>query len=160
MGLLNNLLNKKEKDPVKKTSVKKTGSVRAAKASTATAEKTKHDHTHTEKESKKEVKAVSNVKLAKNSTAYKILVKPLVTEKSAVQESKGKYSFVVSRLANKTEVKTAIVQIYGVKPLKVNIVNVDGRQVRSGRSLGRRSDYKKAVVTLPSGSTIDIHAGV
>ncbi len=161
MGLLDNWREKKATDTLKKTGAKKAGSVVATKEKTAGAAKTKSEpkekkHVHTATEAK----PVSTVKVAKGSTAYKILIKPLVTEKSAIEESKGKYSFMVNRVANKAEVKTAVAEIYGVKPVKVNIVNVDGRPVRFGRSMGRRSDYKKATVTLPKGSTIDIHAGV
>ncbi|OGH91861.1 MAG: 50S ribosomal protein L23 [Candidatus Magasanikbacteria bacterium RIFOXYD2_FULL_39_9] len=87
-------------------------------------------------------------------------MKPLVTEKSAIAESKNKYSFLVAKAANKNQVKTAVAEIYGVQPTQVNIANVEGRAVRFGRSAGRRGDYKKAIVTLPAGKTIDIHTGV
>ncbi len=166
MGLLNNWLHKKEKDQLKDASEKKTSKVLVAKEKTVKAT-TKHvGHNHDEEKvskTKKEKEAEpvkSKLKLSNHSTAYKVLVKPLVTEKSAIAESKNKYSFIVNRNANKNQVREAVAEIYGVKAIKVNIVNTDGRPMRFGRSMGRRSDYKKAIVTLPVGSTIDIHAGV
>lgn len=159
MGLLNNWLHKKDKDQLKDAGEKKPRPVKVA------TEKTKSDtkhvgHDHVEAKGKEAKPVKSKLKLSNHSTAYKVLVKPLVTEKSAIAESKNKYSFVIDRTANKNQVKQAIAEIYGVKVAKVNIVNTDGRPMRFGRSMGRRSDYKKAIVTLPTGSTIDIHAGV
>ncbi len=167
MGLLNNWIHKKEKDQLKDASEKKTPKVLVAKEKAvkakAVAKHVGHDHDE-EKVSKTKEKetapAKSKLKLSNHSTAYKVLLKPLVTEKSAIAESKNKYSFVVSRNANKNQVREAVAEIYGVKAVKVNIINTDGRPMRFGRSMGRRSDYKKAIVTLPAGSTIDIHAGV
>lgn len=96
----------------------------------------------------------------KNVLASKVLIKPLVTEKSAVAESLNKYSFLINRSANKYQVKQAIFEVYGVKPLSVNVMNVQGKWVRFGRTTGRHSDFRKAVVTLPKGKTIAIHKGV
>ena len=100
------------------------------------------------------------VKLSEHSVAHKVLVKPLITEKSAAAESDIKYSFVVARSANKNQIKMAVEEIYGVKPAQVNVANIAGHQARFGRTMGRRSDYKKAIVTLPEGKTINIHTGV
>jgi large subunit ribosomal protein L23 len=72
----------------------------------------------------------------------------------------NKYSFVVQKDANKNQIMQAVQELYGVKPVSVNMINVDGRRVRFGRSMGRRSDYKKAIVTLPKGKAITIHEGV
>lgn len=167
MGLINNWLHKKEKDQLKDASEKKTPKVLVAKEKAvkakAVAKHVGHDHDEekiSKTKEKETVPAKSKLKLSNHSTAYKVLVKPLVTEKSAIAESKNKYSFVVSRNANKNQVREAVAEIYGVRAVKVNIINTDGRPMRFGRSMGRRSDYKKAIVTLPAGSTIDIHAGV
>ncbi|PIT88695.1 MAG: 50S ribosomal protein L23 [Candidatus Magasanikbacteria bacterium CG10_big_fil_rev_8_21_14_0_10_36_32] len=92
--------------------------------------------------------------------AEKIIIKPLVTEKTAVMESLNKYGFIVSRQATKEQIKRAVNELYGIKPIAVNMVNVQGKSVRFGRNNGRRSDYKKALVTLPIGKTITIHEGV
>ncbi len=163
MGLINNWLNKKDKEQLSKAGEKKspvttTVAKTKTKSSAHVAEKTeKKEHDHAEHEPK-HVK--SNVKVSAHSTSFKILVKPLVTEKSAIAESKNKYSFLVAKSANKNQVKTAVAEIYGVQPTRVNIANVEGRAVRFGKSAGRRGDYKKAIVTLPAGKTIDIHTGV
>ena len=143
MGLLNNFLHRKQKkDQLTKIGEKQSAPLVVAKPAG---------------ESKvKEVK----VKLANHNLAYKILVKPLVTEKSAIAESKNKYSFVVVKSANKNQIKTAIEEVYGVKPSNINVANMEGRRVRFGKSMGRRNDYKKAIITLPEGKTIDIHTGV
>ncbi|KKP59630.1 MAG: 50S ribosomal protein L23 [Candidatus Magasanikbacteria bacterium GW2011_GWC2_34_16] len=92
--------------------------------------------------------------------ANKVLVRPLITEKSAVMQSNNKYGFVVGRSATKTQIKKAIKEAYDVMPTSVNTINMDGKRVRFGRSNGRRSDFKKALITLPAGKTITIHEGV
>lgn len=146
VGLLNNWLNKNKKEQLKKT-----GEVKVAKKEPKKEVATKEEETEVKKE---------KIKLPAQSIAYKILVKPLVTEKSAVAESMNKYSFVVMAGASKFQIKKAVEDVYGVKPIIVNIINVEGRRVRFGRTQGRRSDFKKAVVTLPKGKIIDIHVGV
>lgn len=95
-----------------------------------------------------------------HNKAYYHLVKPLITEKAANLGAEGKYFFAVSAASNKIEVAKAIENVYGVKPLAVNIVNVSGKKVRYGRLSGRRKDWKKAIVTLPKGKTINIYEGV
>ena len=145
MGLLNNWLQKKKKEQLNKTGAK--------------AKPVEVAPVHATKEKEQETKK-HKIKLSANSVAYKVLVKPLVTEKSAVAESRNKYSFVVARSVNKNQIKKAVEEIYGVKPAVVNVMNVEGRRLRFGRSAGRRSDFKKAIVTLPAGKTIDIHSGV
>jgi len=92
--------------------------------------------------------------------SYRVLVKPLITEKAAVAESNNKYSFVVSRFATKDQIKQAVFEAYGVEPKVVNVANINGRRVRFGRHFGRRGDYRKAIITLPKGQTISIHEGV
>lgn len=92
--------------------------------------------------------------------ANRVLVKPLVTEKSARMESAGTYTFMVDVNANKILVKQAIKDIFGVVPTDVRIMNVEGKRVRFAGKEGKRRDAKKAIVTLPKGQTIQIHAGV
>ena len=95
-----------------------------------------------------------------NGQAYRILVRPLVTEKAANMGVQDKYAFAVSGSANKIEVAKAIFEVYGVKPKAVNIINLMGKRVRYGKTAGRRSDWKKAIVTLPKGKTIKVYEGV
>jgi len=96
----------------------------------------------------------------KNSVAYRILVKPLVTEKAANLGSLNQYAFVVSDSANKIDVAKAIFEVYGVKPEKVNIIKVKGKVVSRGKITGKRKDFKKALVSLKKGDSISIYEGV
>jgi large subunit ribosomal protein L23 len=111
------------------------------------------------KEVKKE-KGKEAGEIKKDSAAYRILIKPLVTEKAANLSAENKYVFAVAPRANKIEVARAIKDVYGVKPVKVNIVKVRGKQVRYGRTLGKRKDWKKAIITLPAGESINVYEGV
>lgn len=92
--------------------------------------------------------------------AYKVLVKPLITEKAADLGSQDKYVFEVGVSSNKIEVAKAVNEVYGVKPVSVNIVNMKGKTKRQGRHMGKRRDWKKAIITLPKGKTINIYEGV
>jgi len=98
------------------------------------------------------------------TTIYDVLVRPLVTEKSSYQSSKLKqYSFVVADRATKSMVKDAVETLFDVSVVRVNIVNAPakrGRRARSRRLLVRRPSYKKAIVTLADGETLEIFEGV
>ena len=87
--------------------------------------------------------------------ARDIIIRPLITEKSTTLMAEGKYVFEVAKAANKIEIATAISQIFNVKVASVNTVNVEGKVKRMGRSIGKRSDYKKAIVKLAAGETIE-----
>jgi len=94
-----------------------------------------------------------------------ILIRPLVTEKmSAITDKQGKFGFIVNRDANKIEIKQAIEKNYGVTVVKVNTINVDGkrkfRYTAKGIIEGRSQAYKKAIISLQAGETIDFYANV
>lgn len=110
----------------------------------------------------KEAKEVNKVamELDKHSIAHKVLLHPLISEKAARAESHGVYSFVVNKDANKFQIKQAITAVYKVKPIKIRVVNMAGKIVRRGRASGKRSEWKKAIVTLPAGQSMSIHEGV
>ena len=93
-------------------------------------------------------------------SAYRVLMKPLVSEKASIMGAESKYFFAVERSANKIEIAKAIKQVYGIKPVNVNIINMKGKNVRTGRTLGKRKNWKKAIVTLPKGESIKIYEGV
>lgn len=151
MGLINNFLNRKQqKEQLSKIGENKPQTVVVADVKEEKKEAKAHD--------KKKSEHV--VKLTDKSLAFRVLIKPLVTEKSAIAEHGNKYSFMVAKTANKNQIKIAIEEIYGVKPSQVNVANIEGRRVRFGRTMGKRNDYKKAIITLPQGKTIDIHTGV
>ena len=86
-----------------------------------------------------------------------IILAPIITEKSYLMESEGKYTFKVANKANKTEVKQAIEKKFGVKVEKVNIVNSHPKHKRVGRYEGMTNKYKKAIVTLAKGETISFN---
>lgn len=89
-----------------------------------------------------------------------ILVKPLISEKASHQQALNQYFFAVRLDANRVEVAKAITAIYGVKPTKVTIIRQEGKLRRFGRTVGRRKDWKKAMVCLPKGKTISLYEGV
>lgn len=94
--------------------------------------------------------------------AYKVLVHPLITEKSTIQGSLNQYAFVVDPRATKNEIIKAVQEVYRLKPVRVRVMNVLGKMVRSGRrgQSTRRKNWKKAVITLPQGKKIDVYEGV
>ncbi len=81
-------------------------------------------------------------------TAYDVIIKPVISETSMDNAQAKKYTFKVATDANKTEVKLAIEEIFGVEVEKVNIMNVQGKVKRMGKSVGRTAASKKAIVTL------------
>lgn len=94
-------------------------------------------------------------------TAYDVVIRPIITESSMDLAAERKYAFKVDPRANKTEVKNAVEEIFDVDVAKVNIMNVNGKTKRLGRSVGRTSDYKKAIVTLtPDSKEIEIFQGL
>ena len=95
-----------------------------------------------------------------NIKNYQIIVKPIVTEKSSLGTEYNQVTFKVDNNSTKKEIKVAVEKIFKVKVKKVNTSNVKGKLKSFRGSLGRRSNYKKAFVTLEEGQTIDINAGV
>jgi len=86
-----------------------------------------------------------------------IILKPLVTEKgSRLREAGNKYLFQVARDANRIEIKQAVKQIFNVKVKDVKTLVVHGKVKRMGVFSGKRPDWKKAVVTLEEGQSIDL----
>jgi len=89
-----------------------------------------------------------------------IIIRPLVTEKmSYLQEDENKVAFIVDRMANKIEIRKAVEEKFDVKIKKVATVNMKGKVKRMGRFEGRRSGWKKAIVTLREGFNIDFFEG-
>ena len=88
--------------------------------------------------------------------AHDIIIKPILTEKSYSGIANKVYTFKVAKGANKVEIRKAVEEIFGVKVEKVNTINVKGRtkaqNTKQGRTIGKTSDYKKAVVTLTKDS--------
>lgn len=93
-----------------------------------------------------------------NKDPRDILIAPVVSEKSYGLLDEGKYTFEVDPRANKTEIKIAVEQIFGVKVAAVNTISRKGKARRTRFGIGRRKDVKRAIVTLREG-TIDIFGG-
>ena len=87
-----------------------------------------------------------------------ILIAPVISEKSYGLQEVGKYTFLVDPRANKTEIKIAVEQVFGVKVESVNTANRQGKARRTRFGIGRRKNTKRAIVTLREGS-IDIFGG-
>lgn len=87
--------------------------------------------------------------------ARDILIRPMITEHTTDLMAEGKYVFIVDKRANKIQVAQAVTEIFDVKVEKVNTVNVKGKVKRRGRIVGKRNDYKKAIVKLAEGETIE-----
>ncbi len=88
-----------------------------------------------------------------------IILAPVVSEKSYGLLDQNAYTFLVKPTANKTEIKIAIEQIFGVKVTAVNTMNRKGKTRRTRDGLGKRKDTKRAIVTVAEGDRIDIFAG-
>lgn len=83
---------------------------------------------------------------------YDIIVKPIITENSMNKLKEKKYTFKVAKETNKVEIKKAIEKIFGVKVVKVNTLNIRGRQKRVGKHTGFKPSWKKAIVSLTKDS--------
>jgi large subunit ribosomal protein L23 len=92
---------------------------------------------------------------------HQVIRRPLITEKSTTQKESGnQVTFEVHQQANKIEIRDAIEKLFKVKVVCVNTMNMEGKKKRLGRSAGKKSDWKKAIVTLQKGQSIDFFEGV
>jgi large subunit ribosomal protein L23 len=106
------------------------------------------------KNTKKVAKTTSAEKTGKVGLAHRVLMRRHLTEKTAIMEAGSKYTFIVSPEANKIMVGEAVREVYGVKPVRVTMVTIPGKEVRRGRQVGRQKDVRKAIVTLKPGTTL------
>jgi len=92
---------------------------------------------------------------------YDIIKRPVITEKTSIQkEAANQVSFEVDRRANRVEIKRAIEKIFNVRVSGVKTMQVKGKTKQRGRIVGKRKDWKKAIVTLRPGERIDFFEGV
>lgn len=92
---------------------------------------------------------------------YQVLKRPLVTEKGTKQkEQANQIAFEVDRRANKILVRNAVENIFKVKVIGVKVINVKGKERRIGRNVGKKPDWKKAIVRIAPGETIEFFEGV
>ncbi len=96
------------------------------------------------------------------SKAYDIIRRPIITERSMAASELKRYTFEVAKTANKVEIAKAIEEIFGVKVVKVNTMNMQGKMKRVGaQPAGRRASWKKAIVTLSADSkAIELFEGM
>jgi large subunit ribosomal protein L23 len=93
--------------------------------------------------------------------AREVILRPVVTEASAMlQEERQTYTFIVAKDSNKIEIRSAVQELFNVTVADVRTANYPGKVRRVGRSTGRRSGYKKALVKLVEGDSIDVYEGV
>lgn len=112
-------------------------------------------------ENKKEEKKEKKVQEQGNSDfAYRFLIEPWITEKSHQEMEKNKYIFRASKDSNKQSIKKAVEDLYKVKVISVNVVNIHPKKRMYGRTKGFKSGFKKAVVTLKEGDKIQLFEGV
>ena len=88
-----------------------------------------------------------------------ILIAPVISEKSYGLLDENKYTFLVSPSANKTQIKIAVEQVFGVRVLSVNTMNREGKRTRTRAGFGRRNATKRAIVSVVQGDRIDIFGG-
>ncbi len=100
----------------------------------------------------------TNKKTRNLNIASKILIKPWITETTALAVDMNKYFFKVARKATKKQVEQAIEKIYKVTVVSVNTINVPGKVKMRGNKKGKRASYKKAIVTLKKGDSINLYA--
>ena len=94
-------------------------------------------------------------------TVYNVLVGPMLTERGALlKEQENKLLFKVAKDSNKMEIKRAVEEIFKVKVESVATRNYKGKMKRMGKHMGKRSDWKKAIVTLKEGEKLDFIEGV
>ena len=160
MGFLNKIIKKTEKSLGKKAKSQEVKEEKGQekKELTIAEIQSRGEEKSVKDGSKKSVKAL----VIKDDTkdAYRVLIKPMVTEKGTYLASQNKYLFEVARSANKISIKKAIKALYGVTPQSINVVSLTGKKVRYGKSKGRTKDRKKAIVTLAKGQSIEVYEGV
>ena len=105
------------------------------------------------------IKKMHSVNISKEK-AYNTILKPIVTEKSTLLLENNQVVFLVDINSNKIDIKKSIELIFGVKVSAVNVIKVKGKTKRFKGTLGKRPDYKKAIISLPDGQSIDLSAGV
>ncbi len=144
MAILNSKKAAAPADGAKAETVKKAPAKKAAKPA----------------EAPKAAASAPTANVAKLAATAHLLSSPRVSEKAATLASRGSYVFNVPISANKIEVRKAVEARYGVSVADVRTIRGEGKKTRRGRIEGRRNAWKKAVVVLKPGQTIDLYEGV
>ena len=96
----------------------------------------------------------------KEVTAYDVILSPVITEKTAILSEHNQVTFKVAGTASKPEIKAAVETLFGVKVAAVNTLNRKGKTKIFKGVRGKQSDFKKAIVTLEEGQSIDVTTGL
>ena len=94
-----------------------------------------------------------------NATAFDIIVRPIITERTSALMELGQYTFEVLPKANKIEIRKAVEEVFNVKGVRVNTIQVRSKPKRMGAYMGRSRSWKKAIVTLAKGEKIAFFEG-
>ncbi|MFH1509328.1 MAG: 50S ribosomal protein L23 [bacterium] len=161
MGLFNRKKKEEEEKEVTKNDKVKDAPKKAETVSEKKDSSTGSGQVNKEK-AKPKKKTVVKRKVSKkdDNRAYKILIKPVISEKASVIQEENKYAFIVNKDSNRRQIANAVEDLYGVQVVQVRIVNVKGKMRRYGRSKGFTSRYKKAYVKLIAGDKLDLVEGV
>jgi len=159
MGLFKNIFKKQQKESEEK---KKEKPALVKEATEKVSEKKGKDKKEVKpkkekaKDTKKEVK--STVDVSETATmAHKVLFQPVLSEKSFKMQATNKYIFQVAPSANKYQVKEAIKELYGVKPVSVNMIRKQPvAKYRWGKEVGKTNRIKRAVITMPEGTVLNL----
>ncbi|MFH0853625.1 MAG: 50S ribosomal protein L23 [bacterium] len=151
--------NKKAKDKKEEEKKKQFQSVPSAgRTSEGKKDELKDDKKATpDRDKPKPAKAKSGRKPEDLHESHRLLLRPIITEKTGMLGTQRQYVFEVHPRANKPTIYKAIETVYGIKPTRINIINVRGRHVRYGRTTGSTKFWRKAIVTLPEGKSIDLY---
>lgn len=95
----------------------------------------------------------------KGEYAHRVLLRPIISEKTAHLSVMNQYVFEIAHSANKVMVKRAIRELYDAAPTRVRIITMGGKRVVRGRVTGTTSSYKKAIVTMPKGVSLPVYQG-
>ena len=146
----------KKASEVVETAVEEVKETKTAKKTTT--KKTEETKTTAKKTTKKTTKKAETVKVGKPTVkSYDCIVKPILSEETMKNmETLNKITVQVNKNSNKVEIKNAFEAIFGVKVKQVNVSNVIAKDKRVGKYSGKTSSYKKAVITLAEGQSLDL----
>ena len=159
MGFLDRFKKKKEQElggvDLQKSEEAKTDAKPAGKKSAKPASDTKK-----KTEAKPTVKKTTKTKKVVRAEIAGVILSPVITEKATRLASVNQYVFRVVPKSTRIQVRMAFRELYGVMPIRVNIINMRAESVRFGRIRGKKKAWKKAIITVPKGKEIQIYEGV
>lgn len=109
---------------------------------------------------KQKTKSTAKETKKNHGQSYEHLIRPIITEKASFLGMYNQYIFEVAPHSNKIEIKKALQSLYGVKPAKINSLNMRGKSIRYGRHWGQMKNWKKIIVTLKAGDKIDVYESI